>query len=123
MGVKRGIEYYLDAFENNGLKGKLKQPDNFTTCGKLNIETNQYNNPMECYDEGTIEEMTEEMEMMTNPDLVEKRKELKTESGQLGAFDPTKSHVLPVIEMHDQVGIPGWRATPTPAQRLDASTP
>ena len=58
------------------------------------------------------------MEMMTNPDLVEKRKELKTESGQvndmrsfsslstshqLGAFDPTKSHVLPVIEMHDQV--------------------
>ena len=33
--------------EDNGLKGNLKQPDNFTTCGKLNLEIKQYNNPKE----------------------------------------------------------------------------
>ena len=31
----------------------------------------------QCYDEKTIEDMTDEMEMMTNPNLVEKRKEMK----------------------------------------------
>ena len=62
--VKRGLEYYLDvgfiklyhchithldvqAMENNGMKGNLKQPENFTTCGKLNVEIKQYNNPIE----------------------------------------------------------------------------
>ena len=30
----------------------------------------------QCYDEKTIEDMTDEMEMMTNPNLVEKRKEI-----------------------------------------------
>ena len=29
------------------MKGNLKQPDNFTTCGKLNLEIKQYNNPKE----------------------------------------------------------------------------
>jgi hypothetical protein len=53
--------------------------------------------------------MTDEMEMMTNPELVEKRKELKAETGQLGGFNPAKSHVLPVIEEHAQDGAPGWR--------------
>ena len=33
--------------EDNGLRGNLKQPDNFTTCGKLNLEIKQYNNPKE----------------------------------------------------------------------------
>ena len=37
----------LQAMEDNGLKGNLKQPDNFTTCGKLNLEIKQYNNPKE----------------------------------------------------------------------------
>ena len=42
-------EYALksQAIEDNGLKGKQKQPDNFTTCGKLNLEIKQYNNPKE----------------------------------------------------------------------------
>ena len=35
------------AIEDNGLKGKQRQPDNFTTCGKLNLEIKQYNNPKE----------------------------------------------------------------------------
>ena len=33
--------------ENHGLKGHLPQPENFTTCGKLGIEINQYNCPIE----------------------------------------------------------------------------
>ena len=42
-----GMDYYLDALDNNGLKGHLPQPDNFTTCGKQAIESNQYNCPIE----------------------------------------------------------------------------
>ncbi len=41
------MDYYLDAMENHGLKGHLPQPENFTTCGKLGIEINQYNCPIE----------------------------------------------------------------------------
>ena len=41
------MEYYMDAMENHGLKGHLPQPENFTTCGKLGIEINQYNCPIE----------------------------------------------------------------------------
>jgi len=105
--VKRGIEYYLDAMEDNGLKGNLKQPDNFTTCGKLNLEIKQYNNPKECYDEKTIEDMTDEMEMMTNPNLVEKRKEMKEQKtgGPTHGYDPAKSQVIPVLEEHNQLAV------------------
>ena len=42
-----GMDYYLDAMEHHGLKGHLPQPENFTTCGKLGIEINQYNCPIE----------------------------------------------------------------------------
>ena len=59
--------------QHHGL-GHLPQPDNFTTCGRLGIEinqvqiieiflhevadifTSQYNNPVECYADDTIEE-------------------------------------------------------------------
>ena len=41
------MDYYMDAMENHGLKGHLPQPENFTTCGKLGIEINQYNCPIE----------------------------------------------------------------------------
>ena len=44
-----GMDYYLDAMEHHGLKGHLPQPENFTTCGKLGIEINQYNCPIEVY--------------------------------------------------------------------------
>ena len=43
---RMGIEYILEAMQHHGL-GHLPQPDNFTTCGKLQIESNQYNCPME----------------------------------------------------------------------------
>merc|ERR1719251_443806 len=88
----------MDAMEHHGLKGHLPQPDNFTTCGKLGIEINQYNCPIECYDEEVIEEMTEDREMLTNPDLVEARKDLKSKRGEnpliaqkMMTYDPSKS--------------------------------
>ena len=37
--------------QHHGL-GHMPQPDNFTTCGKLGIEVNQYNNPMEVSEVG-----------------------------------------------------------------------
>ena len=43
------MDYYMDAMENHGLKGHLPQPENFTTCGKLGIEINQYNCPIEVW--------------------------------------------------------------------------
>ena len=57
----------------------------------------------QCYDEDTIEAMTMEMEMMTNPELVEKRKALKDRTGAAtpGSFDPSRSHVVPVIQAEE----------------------
>merc|ERR1711988_1247869 len=103
-----GMDYYLDAMEHHGLKGHLPQPENFTTCGKLGIEINQYNCPIECYDEAVIEEMTEDREMLTNPDLVEARKDLKTQRGEnpliaqkMMTFDPSKSSIVGVIRAEE----------------------
>lgn len=106
-----GEEYYLDAMENHGLKGHLPQPDNFTTCGKLGIEINQYNCPIECYDEAVIEEMTEDREMLTNPELVEKRKDLQIQhprnenplvAQKMRAFDPRQSNVLTTLAAEEK---------------------
>ena len=58
----------------------------------------------QCYDEEVIEEMTEDREMLTNPDLVEARKDLKTKRGEnpliaqkMMSFDPSKSNILSAI--------------------------
>ena len=58
----------------------------------------------QCYDEAVIEEMTEDREMLTNPDLVEARKELKTVRGEnplvaqkMMKFDPSKSNILSTL--------------------------
>lgn len=55
----------------------------------------------QCYDEAVIEEMTEDREMLTNPDLVEQRKQLQTKRGdnplinqKMMKFDPKASNVL-----------------------------
>jgi hypothetical protein len=103
-----GQEYYLDAMQNNGLKGHIPQPDNFTTVGKLGIEINQYNCPIEAYDEAVIEEMTEDREMLTNPELVEQRKKLQAQrenplvAQKMNTFDPSKSGVLATIQIVDR---------------------
>jgi len=100
-GRNIGWDYYEDAMHDHGLKGHLPQPDNFTTCGKLGIEINQYNCPIECYDEAVIDEMTEDREMLTNPELVEQRKKLQTQRGEnplisqkMMKFNPQTSNVL-----------------------------
>ena len=59
------------------------------------------NCPVQCYDEAVIEEMTEDREMLTNPDLVEQRKKLQTQRGEnpliaqkMMKFNPQASNVL-----------------------------
>ena len=59
------------AMQHHGL-GHLPQPDNFTTCGRLGIEINQYNNPLECYADETIEEMREEKVLLDHPELADR---------------------------------------------------
>ena len=68
-----GMEYILEAMQHHGL-GHLPQPDNFTTCGRLGIEINQYNNPVECYNDDTIEEMRDEKIILDHPELAERVK-------------------------------------------------
>merc|ERR1712051_1013791 len=104
---RMGMEYILEAMQHHGL-GHLPQPDNFTTCGRLGIEINQYNNPVECYHDDTIEEMREEKILVDHPELADKI--LKTNSQKheqinpLAAqklasnkWDPTQSSVLKAI--------------------------
>merc|ERR1712243_340286 len=64
-------DYILEAMQHHGL-GHLPQPDNFTTCGRLGIEVNQYNNPIECYSDDTIEDMREEKVILDHPELADK---------------------------------------------------
>merc|ERR1711913_5412 len=105
---RMGMEYILEAMQHHGL-GHLPQPDNFTTCGRLGIEINQYNNPVECYHDDTIEEMREEKILVDHPELADKI--LKTNSKKheqmnpLAAqklasnkWDPTQSSVLKAIQ-------------------------
>lgn len=100
-----GVDYYLDAMNHHGL-GRLPQPDNFTTCGRLNIEVNQYNNPVECYSDDTIEVMRDEKIIMENPDHADKilaanaaklQKENPVIAQQMKTFDPKRSSVMMVI--------------------------
>ena len=58
----------------------------------------------QCYDEEVIEEMTEDREMLTNPDLVEARKDLKSKRGEnpliaqkMMTYDPSKSSIVAAI--------------------------
>merc|ERR1711992_450878 len=70
---RMGMDYILEAMQHHGL-GHLPQPDNFTTCGRLGIEINQYNNPVECYHDDTIEEMRDEKLVLDHPELADKIK-------------------------------------------------
>ena len=65
--------------QHHGL-GHLPQPDNFTTCGRLGIEINQYNNPLECYADETIEEMREEKVLLDHPELADRMVKQNTQA-------------------------------------------
>merc|ERR1711972_867480 len=66
-----GMDYILEAMQHHGL-GHLPQPDNFTTCGRLGIEVNQYNIPIECSADETIEDMREEKVIIDHPEVADK---------------------------------------------------
>ena len=63
----------------------------------------------QCYDEAVIEEMTEDREMLTNPELVEKRKDLQAVrhdnplvQQKMQQFDPRKSNVLTTLALEER---------------------
>merc|ERR1712073_82971 len=88
---RMGMDYILEAMQPPGL-GPLPQPDNFTTCGRLGIEINQYNNPVECYHDDTIEEMREEKVLIDHPELADKI--LKTNSQKHEQINPLAAQKL-----------------------------
>jgi len=99
---RMGMDYILEAMQHHGL-GHLPQPDNFTTVGRLGIEVNQYNNPIECYSDDTIEDMREEKVIMEFPEQAEKilaanaQRHQQMQQGAPAArktFDPSQSSVL-----------------------------
>ena len=66
---------------------------------------------VQCYDEAVIEEMTEDREMLTNPDLVEQRKKLQTQRGEnplirqnMMKFDPKNSNVINTLAAEEGRG-------------------
>merc|ERR1712079_534528 len=104
---RMGMDYILEAMQHHGL-GHLPQPDNFTTCGRLGIEINQYNNPVECYHDDTIEEMRDEKIILDHPELADKIKgntqKHKEQINPMAAqklkannYDPRRSAVLMAI--------------------------
>merc|ERR1712090_23870 len=82
-------------------------PDNFTTCGRLGIEVNQYNNPIEVYSDDTIEDMREEKVVLDHPEVADKlvkSNAKKHEMNPIAAqklktdkFDPKRSSVMAAI--------------------------
>jgi len=106
---RMGMDYILEAMEHHGL-GHLPQPDNFTTVGKLGIEVNQYNNPIECYSDGTIEDMRDEKAVLEFPEAAEKilaanaqkHKSLQDEP-KVKKFDPKRSSVFLTIQEQNKM--------------------
>merc|ERR1712126_76310 len=104
--TRMGYDYILEAMQHHGL-GHLPQPDNFTTCGRLGIEVNQYNNPIEVYSDDTIEDMREEKVIIDHPEVADKiirsnakKHDINPMAAQkkLGdKFDPKRSSVLMAI--------------------------
>lgn len=99
---KKGLEYYYDAMINGpSLSGFLPLPPNFTTVGRPNIVVNQYDSPIDCYSEDTLEEMKEERLILQNPEVSDRitQKVPPPPVNPLAAmqarkFDPTKSNVI-----------------------------
>merc|ERR1712029_1261170 len=91
--MRMSYDYILDAMQHHGL-GHLPQPDNFTTCGRLGIEVNQYNNPIECYADETIEDMREEKVIIDHPELADKLLKSNTEKHKEHQMNPIAAQKL-----------------------------
>merc|ERR1712107_705058 len=102
--TRMGYDYILEAMQHHGL-GHLPQPDNFTTCGRLGIEVNQYNNPIEVYSDPEVADKllksnAKKHEHQMNPIAAQKLKADK--------FDPKRSSVMAAINASERPsGIPG----------------
>merc|ERR1712045_953884 len=90
---RMGLEYILEAMQHHGL-GHLPQPDNFTTCGRLGIEINQYNNPVECYHDDTIEEMRDEKIILDHPELADRMVKQNTQQHEKQQMNPIAAQRL-----------------------------
>ena len=107
MGAFSSFDNYV--MQERLIPGHLPIPARFTTVGKPHIFVNQYDSPIECYSEETIEEMKEERLTMLNPDHVDRvakkgkpQKQQPLPGGLMGAsadakFDGNKSNVLGMI--------------------------
>jgi len=90
---RMGMEYILEAMQHHGL-GHLPQPDNFTTVGRLGIEINQYNNPLECYADETIEEMREEKVLLDHPEIADRMVKQNTQQHEKNQMNPMAAQKL-----------------------------
>jgi hypothetical protein len=84
-----------------------------TTCGRLGIEVNQYNNPIEVYSDDTIEDMREEKVILDHPEVADKiiksnakkhtENPIATQKKMVDKFDPKRSSVLMAINATEGV--------------------
>jgi len=88
-GPESGIDYVLHAMKV-GIPGERCQ--NFTTVGKPRVTTNQYDNPIQCYSDETIEEMTN-----NTSTWVKTEDQVAAIPNDPMRFNPEKSEVLAVI--------------------------
>merc|ERR550519_484590 len=91
--LRMGDDYYKNAMQDHGL-GHLPQPANFTTVGRLGIEVNQYNCPIEAYSEDVIEDMRDAQER-GGLDVIATMKTAVVKDKN--KFDPSKSNAMQVI--------------------------
>jgi len=89
-GPQKGnkMDYILEAMQK-GIPGA--RDAQFTTVGKPRVTVNQYDNPIKCYSEDTLEEMTTSSTWMKTDDQVS-----VIENDPI-RFNPGKSDVLAVI--------------------------
>jgi len=86
----KGIGYIEHAMVT-GIPGERDK--DFTTVGKPKVTTNQYDNPIECYSEETLEEMTESGTTWKKTD-----ESVKNVQADIDKFNPNKSAVLAVLQ-------------------------
>lgn len=89
-GPQKGnkMDYILEAMQK-GIPGA--RDAQFTTVGKPRVTVNQYDNPIKCYSEDTLEEMTTSSTWMKTDDQV-----MTIENDPI-KYNPGKSEVLAVI--------------------------
>lgn len=86
----KGIGYIEHAMKT-GIPGERDK--DFTTVGKPKVTTNQYDNPIDCYSEETLEEMTE-----TGTTWKKTEDSVKNIEPDPTKFNPNTSHVLAALQ-------------------------